>query len=289
MLDIQQNIPLRNYCTFMIGGPAAFFINWKNHEEITEILKFAEEKKLKPFVFGGGTNLLFPDEGLNTLVIRCQTSEISHQNQDLQVDPGVSWVKLHKYLKEHKLYGLEAFSGLPGTLGGATFGNAGCHGTEMKDVVTKIEVIDPETQEFQIIQNKDLEYGYRTSYLKKHRNLIITKVWLKISHNPEDNTGDPEHFAEFRKQNQPTGLTTGSFFKNPEGDYAGRLIDDAGLKGFQIGGIKLSEKHANFFINTGNATEEEVMQLKNKVIAEVEAKFGITLEPEVQIIKEITA
>ncbi len=285
-MDIQKDVPLKNYCTFAIGGEAEFFVTWKEHDEIEEILEYAMENNLKPFVFGGGTNLLFPDEGLNRLVIRAQTSDISQEGELLSVDAGCSWVKLHMYLKQANLYGLEAFSGLPGTIGGAAFGNAGAHGTEMKDVIAKLRVIDITTLEFQDIPVEDIEFGYRNSSLK-NQDLVITKVWFKVSENPNDNTGDPDEFAEFRKTNQPQGLTTGSFFKNPTDNFAGKLIDEAGLKGHQMGGVMLSPKHANFFINTGDGTAKDVIALKDHVIEVVKSHSGIELKPEVQIIENI--
>lgn len=286
-LQIEKNVPLKNFCTFAIGGEAKFFVNWKNHDEIKEILSFAKKENLKTFVFGGGSNLLFADEGFDGLVIRNMTKEVQEENGLLKADSGLSWVRLHAFMNKSNLYGLEAFSGLPGTLGGAIYGNAGCHGVEMKDVIRKIEVISKSTGEFVQIPANKIEFAYRWSSLKENTDLIVTAVWLQVSKDPENNTGDPLHFAEFRKQNQPQGLTTGSFFQNPPNDYAGRLIEASGLKGKKVGGICTSDKHANFFINDGKGTAADVIALKDLIIEEVKKQQGITLKPEVQIVAKV--
>lgn len=283
-MQIQENIPLKNFCTFAIGGPAKYFTVWKNRDEILDILKWAKDNDQKVFVFGGGSNLLFSDAGFDGLVIRNMTGQVELENRLLKVDAGLSWVRLFNFLKDKNLYGLEAFSGLPGTIGGAAYGNAGCHGTEMKDVLEKVEYVDIDTLEFNELQANDIDFDYRHSEFKNHPERIITRVWFKLSENPEDNTGDPQEFAEFRKAKQPQGLTTGSFFKNPKDDYAGRLIEVSGMKGHKVGGIQTSDKHANFFINDGTGTSSDVMQLKDEIIATVKEKEGIELEPEVQII-----
>jgi UDP-N-acetylmuramate dehydrogenase len=283
-LKIQENIELKNFCTFAIGGPAKFFTVWKQHDEIVDILKWAKENHEQIFVFGGGSNLLFSDAGFNGLVIRNMTSQIELENRLLKVDSGLSWVRLFNFLKDKDVYGLEAFSGLPGSIGGAAYGNAGCHGTEMKDVLEKVEYVDTDTLEFHELEAKDIGFNYRHSEFKEYPERIITRVWFRLSDNPDDNTGDPHEFAEFRKAKQPQGLTTGSFFKNPEGDYAGRLIESSGMKGRKVGGIQTSDKHANFFLNDGTGTEQDVLELKDTIIQAVKEKEGIELEPEVQII-----
>jgi len=285
MLEIKENVPLKDYCTFRIGGPAKYFVNWKERQQIEDIVKFAKEKDMPLFVFGGGTNLLFPDEGLEAVVVRTMTSNIELENDIIEVEAGVNWVKLQLFCKQSQLYGLEAFSGLPGLIGGAVYGNAGAHGVEMKDVLTKIEAYDTDSEDYVTIDPTEAAYDYRHSMFKKKKNLIITRAWLKVSKNPDDNTGDPTDFANFRKENQPQGLTTGSFFKNPPNNFAGKLIEECGLKGKQIGGVQTSDKHANFFINTGNGTAEDVINFKNTIIEAVKDQKGITLEPEVQIIK----
>jgi UDP-N-acetylmuramate dehydrogenase len=203
----------------------------------------------------------------------------------IKVNSGETWLSIHKFCSNNDYYGLEAFSGLPGSIGGAVYGNAGAHGLEIKDVLEKVDCLDLNTKQMISIPVSKLGLDYRTSKRKQEHNLIVVTAYFKISSDPNKQTGNPEEFAKFRKEKQPQGLTTGSFFKNPPGDYAGRLIDAAGLKGYRIGDIMVSDKHANFFLNLGEANSADVIALKDKVQREVQDKFGIKLEAEVQIIE----
>jgi UDP-N-acetylmuramate dehydrogenase len=293
-LQIKENFPLSSLCTFGIGGPARYLALPRTQAELTEALEFAKSKNLKPFIYGGGSNLLFPDEGLNTVVIKISTKQISHSlapNTDtpdsviLTCDAGVTWIELARYCTQNHLYGAEGLYGLPGTFGGAVYGNAGCHGQETKDILLEAKILDTDTGMLTTYTPADLKFDYRTSILKKSKNLIVLSVQIKLSTNPSKAHGNPNDYAQERKLKQPTGLTTGSFFKNPPNDHAGRLIEAAGLKGFQLGDIMTSDKHANFFINTGKATAAEVLALKNHIQSVVFQKFGIQLEPEVQIVE----
>jgi UDP-N-acetylmuramate dehydrogenase len=202
----------------------------------------------------------------------------------IKVGAGTSWTQLLKFCKENSLYGLEAFSGLPGTIGGAVFGNAGAHKVEMKDVLQDVTVMNLNTQSIETITIDLLRFDYRYSSFKDNLNLIIVECTLKVSIDSSKNTGDPIEFANFRKLNQPQGLTTGSFFKNPPNNYAGKLIEECGMKGFKLGSITTSPIHANFFINLGDATAKDVLSLKEAITAIVKEKKGIDLVPEVQIV-----
>jgi UDP-N-acetylmuramate dehydrogenase len=289
MIQIKENFPLKSVCTFAIGGPADFFVLAKSEQEIIEAIKFSHSKNLKPFIYGGGSNLLFPDAGLRTVVIKILNKEIAYNEDlnELEVGAGVSWVELTRFLTKNNphLYGLESFYGLPGSIGGAVYGNAGCHGLEMKDVLVSVRCYDSNTDEVREILVQNLKMGYRHSDLKNNLNLIVLSAKFKVSKDKLQASGDPVEFAAHRNQSQPKGLTTGSFFKNPVGDYAGRLIEEAGLKGSKVGGIRSSELHANFFINDGTANEKDVLGLKELIQIEVENKFGIELEPEIQFVK----
>jgi UDP-N-acetylmuramate dehydrogenase len=284
-MDIKENFSLKDVCTFRIGGNAKYFIKVSNNNELIESIEFAKKVSSPIFVYGGGSNLLFPDTGLEAVVIRVLGSQISSpDNQTIKVSAGTLWPQLERYCSQNSLYGLEAFSGLPGTLGGAVYGNAGAHGVEMKDIITSVQVFDIKDSKIKDLSVAEIDFGYRYSSFKQSNQYIILEVNLKVSTDPKDNTGNPIEFSEFRKLNQPQGLTTGSFFKNPEGNYAGKLIEEAGLKGFQMGGITTSPKHANFFINLGDGTAKDVLSLKEHIVATVKQKFGIELVPEVQII-----
>jgi len=286
-VDIQRDVDLKNYCTFRIGGLAKRFANPKTIEDLREAIQYAEQHKLPITFFGGGSNILFPDEGLQGLLIRNSMKGIQQSSPtSLKVMSGETWLGIHKFCQQHNLYGLEAFSGLPGTIGGAVYGNAGSHGLEIKDILLEVEVLDIETNQLQTIQPKDLKLDYRTSSLKQNSKLIVISANFRVSQDTQDSSGDIQSQAKFRKEKQPRGLTTGSFFKNPPGDYAGRLIDEAGLKGYRIGDIMVSEKHANFLLNLGEATANDVLALKTHIQKTVWDKFQIKLETEVQIITE---
>jgi len=291
-VDIQHDVDLKNYCTFRIGGKAKYFAVPKTVEDLKEALHYAKNKHLKITFFGGGSNILFPDTGLQGLLIRNNLKGISQEKTNnseqiiIKVMSGENWLAVHKFCQQYKLYGLEAFSGLPGTIGGAIYGNAGAHGLEIKDVLYKVECINLSTNEIITLESTKLVLDYRTSILKQQKHLIVLAAYFKVSTDFVKQTGDPQAFAKFRKEKQPQGLTTGSFFKNPPNDYAGRLIDEAGLKGYRIGDIMISEKHANFFLNLGEAKSEDVIALKNMVQEVVKEKFQVNLETEVQIITE---
>lgn len=285
MLNIIENADLKNFCTFRIGGHAKYFVMPKNVDELAEAIQFAKSNNLSILAVGGGSNLLFPDQDLEALVIRVAIQGIEQLDEThIKVGSGTNWVQLLKYCEQNQLYGLEAFSGLPGLVGGAVYGNAGAHGVEMKDVITEIEVLDIKTSQIQTISPAQYQGEYRHSMFKDNKHLIILNCTFKLSKNQNDNTGNPQDFSDFRKQNQPQGLTTGSFFKNPLNDHAGKLIEEVGLKGYQIGDITTSDKHANFFLNLGNGTADQVEELKNHIIQEVQNQKQVTLEPEVQII-----
>ena len=175
--------------------------------------------------------------------------------------------------------------GIPGTIGGAVFGNAGAHGMEIIESLIEIECFNTKTGEFEKITPQSLKFDYRYSEFKKKKNLVIWSLNMIISKNIADKRGDLEEFKNFRLEKQPQGKTTGSYFKNPEGDSAGRLIEAVGLKGHCIGGIKSSEKHANFFINFNNASFEDVMNLQKLIQKRVSEEFGVELQPEVITVK----
>ena len=282
-MQIIEHADLNKLCTFKIGGAARFLVNWQETSEIAEIINFAKIQGLPLFVFGGGSNLLFPDTPLNAVVIRCMTKVIDLNNGDLYCDAGVRWPLMQSFCKNNHLYGLENFYGLPGTIGGAVAGNAGCHGQEIKDVLTKVDYFDITDRQFNTYIIDEADFAYRHSIFKTNPYWLITGAYFRISDQP---IGDTTTFAEFRATHQPQGLTTGSFFKNPYPQHAGKLLDEAGLKGVSRGGVSLSEKHANFVINDGTGTAKDVISLTEFAKETVKIKFGIELESEVKIVTE---
>jgi UDP-N-acetylmuramate dehydrogenase len=280
-MKILENVSLAHFCTFGIGGDAKFLVNIKSKDDLIAALTFAKQQGLPTFVLGGGSNILLPDEGINGVVLRMMNNNIVNTNQEIEIESGANWTKIMSYCKQNGIFGMETFSGLPGSMGGAIFGNAGCHGVETKDLLLKIEILDIKSGEFRWIDANDVEFDYRYSEFKRKPDWIIWSCTMKISKNSEDATADPKKLYEFRQERQPQGLTTGSFFKNPEGNAAGQLIDQCGLKGLKKGNVEVSTKHANFFMNLGGATARDVDELALEVQKVVEDKTGVCLEKEV--------
>ena len=293
-MHIKENVPLSGFGTYRIGGPADYFLEAKTRDELLEGLAFAEEKGLPVFVFGGASNLLFDDAGFRGLVIQIKMKEIevleAHDFKGMEgktlvkAESGLKISRMLAFLLKEELTGLEAWAGLPGTVGGAIFGNAGCFGVETKDILVEAEIYDGQMKTLGL---DELDYDYRSSGLKKRRfsgeNLVILSgIFAFESGSKETIEAEMKRIQELRRGKQPPGLTTGSFFKNPTGDQAaGLLIDQAGLKGFTIGGMKVSEDHANFFMNVGGATAKDVLALQEKVSSVVLEKHGIHLEREI--------
>jgi len=280
-MKILENVSLAHFCTFGIGGDAKFLVNIKSKDDLIAALTFAKQQGLPTFVLGGGSNIVLPDEGINGVVLRMMNNNIVNTNQEIEIESGANWTKIMSYCKQNGIFGMETFSGLPGSMGGAIFGNAGCHGVETKDLLLKIEILDIKSGEFRWIDANDVEFDYRYSEFKRKPDWIIWSCTMKISKNSEDATADPKKLYEFRQERQPQGLTTGSFFKNPEGNAAGQLIDQCGLKGLKKGNVEVSTKHANFFMNLGGATARDVDELALEVQKVVEDKTGVCLEKEV--------
>jgi len=282
---IKENFELKNLCTFGIGGQAKFLCLVKTKEDLIEAFKLASKHNLKVHIHGGGSNTLYSDGFLDLLVIKMNNIGVQIENDYLQVLSGTPWSFLQSFCQKNKLYSMEPLMGIPGTIGGAVFGNAGAHGMEIKESLIQIECFNLHTEEFEIIDPQSLEFDYRYSEFKKKKHLVIWSVNMSFSRDINDKRGDLEDYKNFRLEKQPQGKTTGSYFKNPEGDSAGRLIEAVGLKGHCIGGIKSSEKHANFFINLNNASFEDVMNLQKLIQKRVLEEYGVELQPEIITVK----
>jgi UDP-N-acetylmuramate dehydrogenase len=308
-LKIKRNVILAKYTTFRIGGPAKFFVEVNSPDELVEVVRWAREKGEKYFILGGGSNVLFRDKGYDGLVIRMKNKELRIKNKIIDAGAGVMLSELLKLMLDNNLSGLEWAAGIPGTVGGAVYGNAGANGGCMADVVESVEVFDG--KEIKVLQNKDLKFGYRTSVFKPHLSggkctsppdkggwggFVILSVKLKLKQgNKEQSKKLVKKYLIGRKVKQPRGFSAGSIFKNPSlppphtppqagGATAGKLIEQCGLKGLKIGDAQISEQHGNFIINLGNAKALDVLALIERVKNEVDNKFGITLEEEVQIV-----
>lgn len=287
--DIRLNEPLKSHCTFHIGGPADMFYKAKNTEEIPKLIKIAKAHSLPYFIFGGGSNILFDDKGFRGLVIKIETQNIEINNNEITADAGVLISELIKESIKNEFSGLEKWIGLPGTVGGAIRGNAGCNGLETKDILISATILDPKTNKIKKISKSHFKFSYRNSYIKNTDEIILNATF-KLKKRPISEKKILE-ITKFIQQErflkQPLGLSCGSFFKNPSpANPAGLLIEKAGLKGKTIGKAQVSEKHANFLINLGGATAEDIKKLIKLIKREIKKKFNINLEEEVQVLSE---
>lgn len=284
---IYINEPMSKHTSFKIGGPAECFIKVQTVEELKSILKFSKENDIHLTIIGNGSNILVSDEGIKGIVLKIEidTFELNSQTAQLKVGSGVKlgWIA-QKCLKQ-ELTGFEFASGIPGTIGGAIRMNAGAHGREMKDVVTTITYIDRNGKMYKI-QNEQANFEYRNS-LFAHKDYIILEVEMQLEKgNAEEIKAKMTEYATYRKEKQPIEYpSAGSTFKRGTDFITAKLIDDCGLKGYQIGGAQISEKHAGFIINKYNATAKDVIKLMEYTKEQVYNKFGKVIEPEIEILK----
>lgn len=278
--------PMKQHTTFKIGGPADYFLVPETGEEVGEIIKICRKTDTPYFILGNGSNLLVGDGGYRGAVIQVyrNMSAVTVEGTTITAQAGALLSAVAAAAKNASLTGFEFAGGIPGTVGGAAVMNAGAYGGEMKDVLVEVTVMDAEGKIFAISAEK-LELGYRTSVIKKAGYIVLeAKIRLK--------EGDQEAIRERMKEltiqrttKQPLEYpSAGSTFKRPEGYFAGKLIDDAGLRGYRVGGAMVSEKHCGFVINYDNATATDVINLIKDVQAKVKEKFNVQLEPEVRII-----
>ena len=286
--EVITNFPLKEYTSFKIGGIADLYVCPNNLMELLNTLSILKENNVPYFLLGAGSNLLISDKGIRGAVIKLGDGfDYAHAKGDyILAGAGVSLAKLALEAKNAELTGLEFAAGIPGSLGGALYMNAGAYGGEMKDVVTEVSFID-EDGTVKTIPCSECGFGYRKSAFSKGNKIIISaKITLKKG-NKDEISATMRDLNNKRKEKQPLEYpSAGSTFKRPQGHFAGSLIEQAGLKGYTVGGAQVSEKHAGFVINTGNATAKDVCELIEYVKKTVFEKFGVKLEPEVKITGE---
>ena len=286
---VRYDEPLKNHTTFKIGGNCIALIEPREISDIVETIKICRENSIKFFVIGNGSNLLVPDEGYNGVIIKLKSefSTIQVEGEYLIVNSGAKLSEVYTVAYENSLTGFEFASGIPGTIGGAIYMNAGAYGGEMKDIVESVEVLDLDNFELKELKNEKLEFSYRKSIIQR-KNYIVTTIKLKLQKgNKEEINAVYEDLRDRRNSKQPLNFgSAGSTFKRPEGHFASKLIEDAGLKGYHINDAWVSEKHSGFIVNKGNASYKEVMELIEYVQKVVFEKFGVKLETEVRILKD---
>lgn len=284
---IKQNEPMKEHTSFKIGGPAEFFVKATSIEEIKSILKFCKDNEIPLTIVGNGSNLLVLDEGIKGIVLKLELKEIQtkyiDEEVELIVDSGVQLGFLGQKLLREEITGFEELSGIPGTIGGAIIMNAGAHGKEMKDIVSEVTTIDYDGN-IHKFTNEQSEFEYRHSKFTNEKYVILQVKLLLKKGNKEEIKAKMDEYAKYRKEKQPIEYpSAGSTFKRGEDFITAKLIDEAGLKGYSIGGAQISEKHAGFIINTGNATAQDVLDLVKYTQEKVFEKFGKKIELEVKI------
>ena len=280
--------PMKQHTTFKIGGPADYFLVPESGEEAGEIIKICKQTDIPYFILGNGSNLLVGDGGYRGAVIQIyrNMSAVTTEGTIITAQAGALLSSVAAVAKNASLTGFEFAGGIPGTVGGAAVMNAGAYGGEMKDVLVEVTVMDAAGNIFTIPAEK-LELGYRTSIIKK-AGYIVLEAKIRLEE------GDQEAIRERMKEltiqrttKQPLEFpSAGSTFKRPEGYFAGKLVMDSGLRGYQVGGARVSEKHCGFVINAGGATAKDVRTLMENVRDIVYKKYGVTLEPEVKFLGE---
>lgn len=287
-LNLKENAKMKDYTSFKVGGKADLLITPQNKKALAKALEYINHTNIPFFVLGSGSNIIVSDKGYRGIVIHLEDlNNIKIKNNKIIAQTGINLSNLANKAKEAELTGLEFASGIPGSLGGALFMNAGAYGGEMKDVVKNVLVVNHKG-EFQEISAEKLNLAYRNSLLQ-NENLIAIEATIKLKKGEKKKiTAKMKELNNKRKQKQPLDWpSAGSIFKRPENDYAGRLIEEAGMKGFNIGDAQVSKKHAGFIINKGQASAEEIKELIEKVRKKVYDKSGIYLEVEPKFIGEI--
>lgn len=285
----QRDVPMSKYTTFRIGGNASVMLTPTTDEQLASIIKKCKKDNIKPFIIGNGSNMLISDKGLDTVVINmCRPDpKIELVNGDTVVcDAGATMSKVCNFALENGLTGLEFAFGIPGSAGGAAYMNAGAYGGEMKDVLVECRHIDSNGN-FGSLRGEELGLAYRTSAYE-HNGYIITTLVMKLTKgNKDEIRAKMQELLQRRKDKQPLEYpSAGSTFKRPEGYFAGALIEECGLKGYSVGGAQVSEKHAGFVINKGDASAKDVLDLIKYIQDKVLSEKGVMLEPEVRLIEE---
>lgn len=285
---VRINEPMNRHTTFRIGGPADYFLLPSSSEEVKGILEICKEESLQYFILGNGSNLLVSDEGYRGVIIQLYRNYggLTVEGTEIRAGAGVLLSQIAATARNESLTGFEFAGGIPGTLGGAVVMNAGAYGGELKDVLKEAVVMDREGNIFTVPVEK-LAMGYRTSLVKTAGYLVLEAVISLKKGSQEEIRDTMKDLTDRRISKQPLEYpSAGSTFKRPEGYFAGKLIMDAGLRGYQVGDAQVSEKHCGFVINRGNATAADVLTLIENVREKVQEQFGVTLEPEVKFLGE---
>ena len=282
--SILTDEPMSRHTTFRVGGPADFFVTPKTKEDVRDVIRVCKEVGMPYYIIGNGSNLLVSDAGYRGVIIQIykEMNEVKVEGDLVKAQAGALLSGIAAKALGAELTGFEFASGIPGTIGGACVMNAGAYGGEMKDVLEFVTVLTGEGKIIELGRN-ELELGYRTSVIAKKGYIVLGAV-LKLERGDGEKIKTyMDELKEKRVTKQPLEYpSAGSTFKRPEGYFAGKLIEDAGLRGFQVGGAQVSEKHCGFVINRDHATAADIMELMRQVQIRVKENSGVDLEPEVK-------
>ena len=288
--NLYYDEPMAKHTSFKIGGPADAFIKVDNIEELKETLDLSKKNQIPLTIIGNGSNILVTDKGIRgiTAKLNLKDIEIKKENnkQIIKVEAGVPVGLLAQKLLKEEITGFEELSGIPGTIGGAVIMNAGAHGKELKDILKKVTAMDynGNIHEF---TNEECQFSYRNSRFQKEKYIILQATLELEKGNSTEIKEKMDEYMQFRKEKQPIEYpNAGSTFKRGEDFVTAKLIDEAGLKGYKVGGAQVSEKHAGFIVNVDNATAKDVIELTDYIKEKIEEKFGKKINLEIQIIGE---
>ena len=285
-VELRFDEPMSRHTSFRIGGPVAVMAFPKSGEELAEILKVSALMDIKPAILGAGTNVLAPDEGMDGLVVclkDCMGGMEQLDETTIRVSAGVTMTRAAMFAANLGLGGMEFAHGIPGTIGGGVYMNAGAYGGEIKDICTFVDVMDANGNITRRTA-EEMKFSYRHSVLEDEGGIVLAAEFKLVPTSPEDVKAKMKELQAKRSASQPLDLpSAGSAFKRPVGGFAAALIDQAGLKGYTVGGAGISTKHAGFAVNVGGATAADVRNLLSQVSDIVFEKSGIRLEPEVRI------
>lgn len=286
--NIRTDEPMRNHTSFKVGGPADIMVIPDSVEKLASVLKICNQETIPFFVMGNGSNLVVRDKGIRGVVIKLfdNFNRFSVCDEVIEAQSGILLSRVSKIALENGLTGLEFAEGIPGTLGGAVYMNAGAYIGEMADVVVETEYMDT-NGELRIIKGNQHQFGYRSSFIQKQTGIVLKSIMKLKKGNKNDIKALMDDFNKKRRDKQPLELpSAGSVFKRPTGYFAGKLIEDCGLRGYRIGGAEVSTKHCGFIVNIGNSSCQDILDLIEHIQSCVKDRFNVELSTEVKLVGE---
>lgn len=280
---------MREYTSFKAGGKAKILVAPNSVEELKAVLAYIDEKNINHMIIGNGSNILVKDGGFDGVMVKIGQGfeDISIDGELVTAGAGALLSVVAKTAQRESLAGMEFASGIPGSLGGAAFMNAGAYGGEMKDIITEVRVLSKDGKEDKIMSLEELELGYRHSKLYDTLDIVVSVTMKLRKGDKQEILDEMKELNKKRNTKQPVNYpSAGSFFKRPEGYFAGKLVEDANLKGVTVGGAQVSQLHSGFVINIGDATATDIINLMHIVQGAVMKEFGVMLQPEVRIVGE---